>query len=358
MEKYIYEILIDEFHTDEKVKQIYNESELLQYFNLKSNAIHGSVKTRRSLANWYSLYGILHFYKESNFTNNKQMYLNFEGFPYTKVFNFMRTLYGGEKLQNHALNSRVNGEFANKIASNPDKNIILINEGKYMIHPDYIYVDAIDLSDIYIKVVEKYISLLIEKDQGLLSTIEELKNEKNIDKKKMIISELLKVDSEARVFEIVAYAILANYYSKTKVFIGYTKDELKEYYLQLYKTGRTNANDGGIDFVMKPLGRFFQVTESGNYNKYFLDIDKVLKFPITFVVKTNLSKEVILSELMAHAEIQSGGIKAIKKSYIKAIEDVITINELKKWIVNITEKDAEKIAEDIELYYKLELNIE
>lgn len=28
------------------------------------------------------------------------------------------------------------------------------------------------------------------------------------------------------------------------------------------KTGRTNANDGGIDFVTKPLGRFFQVTET------------------------------------------------------------------------------------------------
>src|SRR5699024_6086080 len=138
------------------------------------------------------------------------------------------------------------------------------NEGKYMIHPDYIYIDGVDLSDIYISVVEKYVSLLIEKDRGLLSNIEELKNEENVDKKKEIISGLLSEDSEARVFEIVAYAVLANYYSKTKIFIGYTKDELKEYYLQLYKTGRTNANDGGIDFVMRPLGRFFQVTESGN----------------------------------------------------------------------------------------------
>lgn len=358
MEKYIYEILLNEFQTKDKAIEVYNKSELLQYFNLKSNAIYGNVKTRRSLANWYSLYGILYFYKKYNFTNDKEKYLNFEGFPYTKIFNFMRTLYGGEKLQNHALNSRVNGEFANKIALNPQKSVILINEGKYMIHPDYIYIDGVDLSDIYISVVEKYVSLLIEKDRGLLSNIEELKNEENVDKKKEIISGLLSEDSEARVFEIVAYAVLANYYSKTKIFIGYTKDELKEYYLQLYKTGRTNANDGGIDFVMRPLGRFFQVTESGNYNKYFLDIDKVLKFPITFVVKTNLSKEAIHSELMDYAEIQSGGIKAIKKSYVEAIEDIVTINELKKWLVNITKEDAEKIAEDIELYYKLELNIE
>lgn len=44
----------------------------------------------------------------------------------------------------------------------------------------------------------------------------------------------------------------------------------------MYKTGRTNANDGGIDFVMRPVGRFFQVTEVNNYDKYLLDIDKVI----------------------------------------------------------------------------------
>ncbi len=32
--------------------------------------------------------------------------------------------------------------------------------------------------------------------------------------------------------------------------------------LQLYKTGRTNANDGGIDFVMRPIGRFFSSNRS------------------------------------------------------------------------------------------------
>lgn len=63
--------------------------------------------------------------------------------------------------------------------------------------------------------------------------------------------------------------------------------------LTLYKTGRTNANDGGIDFVMKPLGRFFQVTEVDVYNKYLLDIDKVMHYPVTFVVKTTrLSQEI------------------------------------------------------------------
>jgi hypothetical protein len=64
-------------------------------------------------------------------------------------------------------------------------------------------------------------------------------------------------------------------------------DKLNTENLKLYKTGRTNANDGGIDFVMKPLGRFFQVTETLDFKKYFLDIDKIQKYPITFVIKSN-----------------------------------------------------------------------
>mgnify|MGYP003588980237 CR=1 FL=1 len=358
MEKYIEDILIDRYIDEDIAKDVFEKSEILQYFNLKSNAIHGSVKSRRSLANWYAIYGILVFYKENNFTNDKERYLDFDGFPYTNLFNYMRTLYGGEKLQNHALNSRANGEFANKIASVPEKQLILINEGKYMIHPDYIYIDGDDLSDLYIDVVDKYISLLVEKDQGLLHIIDELKNSKDFNNQKDLILNLLREDSEARVFEIVAYALLANYYSKTKVFIGYSKEILEEHYLKLYKTGRTNANDGGIDFVMKPLGRFFQVTEVGSYDKYFLDIDKVMKFPITFVVKTNETSEKVKKDLLSYAELKSGGVKVIKNSYIQAIEEVITINELKKWINTITQNDINTIASDIELYYKLELNIE
>lgn len=80
---------------------------------------------------------------------------------------------------------------------------------------------------------------------------------------------------DARIFEIVSYSILKAHYSNTILYLGYTVEELNEETLTLYKTGRTNANDGGIDFVMKPLGRFFQVTETLDFKKYFLDIDKI-----------------------------------------------------------------------------------
>lgn len=67
--------------------------------------------------------------------------------------------------------------------------------------------------------------------------------------------------------------------------------------MHLYKTGRTNANDGGIDFVMRPLGRFFQVTETLDFKKYFLDIDKIERFPLSFVIKSEESVDDLLSKL-------------------------------------------------------------
>lgn len=73
----------------------------------------------------------------------------------------------------------------------------------------------------------------------------------------------------------MSYSILKFYYHDQTVYFGFDLDGLQEENLHLYKTGRTNANDGGIDFVMRPLGRFFQVTETLNVNKYFLDIDKI-----------------------------------------------------------------------------------
>ncbi len=150
---------------------------------------------------------------------------------------------------------------------------------------------------------------------------------------------------------------MKNHYSKIKIYIGYTVDELEEEYLALYKTGRTNANDGGIDFVLRPLGRFFQVTEVNNYDKYLLDIDKVLHFPITFVIKTINSKEQIEKELEEYIEQRSGGMRVIKERYQKAIEEIITINELKEWLEELSPESVDDLIRDINLYYHLELNL-
>jgi len=358
MKDFIKTIVMNEF---KKIKNFnaevfFEKSPLLKYFDLKMGAIFGNSKTRRSLANIYAVYSILHYYI-NDYYEKPDEYREFNGYDYTRLFVFYKNLYGGEKLQNHALNSRVNGEFKNKIATENGNDLIIINGGKYAIHIDYLYVDNIDISKIAIKVVEKYIQLLISKDNKLISDIEELEKMESIDDKRIKIGELINAQSEARIFEIISFSILKNHYKNIKVFFGFSREELQEQYLMLYKTGRTNANDGGIDFVMKPLGRFFQVTEvTDNYDKYLLDIDKVMHFPITFVIKTPQSKESILSQLNTYIEKKSGGMKMIRERYQKVIEEIITINELMNWLNELDNKSIDELLQDINKYYKLELN--
>lgn len=124
----------------------------------------------------------------------------------------------------------------------------------------------------------------------------------------------------------------------------------------LYKTGRTNANDGGVDFVMRPLGRFFQVTETIDVSKYFLDIDKIQKFPLTFVVKTMEEKEVILTRLSEQAK-NKYRVDAIVKAYMDAIEDVINIAALlRHFNTAVASGSLANIMQEIVVQSQLEFN--
>lgn len=352
MREFIEEILKEEYQNN--FEDIFNNSPLLQYLDCKMGAVYGNSKTRRSLANIYAIYSILNFYVD-DYYNQKEKYKTFSGYPYTKLFSFCRQLYGGEKLQNHALNSRVNGEFRNKENTN---DLIIIDNGKYALHIDFLYVKGTDISKTVIKVIQKYILLLKEKDNAFVNDLEELKSFKTINNKLDKLNTMLTEKSEARVFEIISYAILKNHYKGMKIYWGYTPQNLQQEFLTLYKTGRTNANDGGIDFVMKPLGRFFQVTEvMENYDKYLLDIDKVMRFPITFVIKTLKTKEVVEAELNSYIQVKSGGMEIIINRYKSAIEEIITINELKKWMFDLLDDEINAVINDIEMYYKLEMNL-
>lgn len=111
---------------------VYDKSPMLQYLDKKMKAVHGNSKTRRSLANIYAIYSILHFYQD-DYCQKVDEYRHFDGYDYMRLFNFYRGLYGGSKLQNHALNSRVNGEFHNKVRDNVN-DLIIINNGKYFIY--------------------------------------------------------------------------------------------------------------------------------------------------------------------------------------------------------------------------------
>ena len=353
-ETFIKDILSEEY--PKEYQRVYDDSLLLQYLDKKMKAVHGNSKTRRSLANIYAIYSILYFY-QSDFYNQPEKYRQFGGYDYMRLFNYYRGLYGGSKLQNHALNSRVNGEFKNKF---PDiaNDLIIIDNGKYLLHIDYLYVDKHDISKTCCRVIEKYVELLMAKDHALINILQKLEALTDYREKKEQLNALLTEDAEARIFEIISYAILKNHYKNIKVYFGYSMDAIQEEELQLFKTGRTNANDGGIDFVMRPVGRFFQVTEVNSYDKYLLDIDKVMHFPITFVIKTKNVKARVLNDLDDYIAVRSSGMRVIEERYRNAIEEIITINELQQWTYDLDNDDIDGILRDIDIYYKLEMNMD
>ncbi len=353
-EKFVKEILETEYH--EKYQEIYDSSLLLQYLDKKMKAVHGNSKSRRSLANIYAIYSILYFYQE-DFYNQPDKYRNFGGYDYMRLFNHYRSLYGGSKLQNHALNSRVNGEFKNKFPAITN-DLIIIDNGKYLLHIDYLYVRETDISRTAKKIIEKYMDLLIAKDHALVQALQEMQELTDYAEKKRRITALLNEDAEARIFEIISYAILRNHYKNVKVYFGYTPETVRAEELKLFRTGRTNANDGGIDFVMRPVGRFFQVTEVSSYDKYLLDIDKVMHFPISFVIKTNRSKQAVLKDLEAYIEEHASGMRVIRERYERAVEEVITINELREWTSELNGYDIDDIIRDIDIYYRLEMHMD
>lgn len=225
-------------------------------------------------------------------------------------------------------------------------------------HIDYLYVDNHDISKTCCKVIEKYVDMLIAKDHALMQVLQQMKEVSDYNEKKKRIRGLLSEDAEARIFEIISYAILKNHYKSITVYFGYSLDSIQEAELQLFKTGRTNANDGGIDFVLRPVGRFFQVTEVNNYDKYLLDIDKVMHFPVTFVIKTKLLKETVLQEMEEYIDRRANGMRIVEQRYRNAIEEIITINELYRWVNELNDTDIDGIIRDIDMYYKLEMNMD
>jgi len=139
---------------------------------------------------------------------------------------------------------------------------------------------------------------------------------------------------------------------------GFEIDKLNKETLKLYKTGRTNANDGGIDFVMKPLGRFFQVTETLDFKKYFLDIDKIQKYPITFVIKSEETIENLKKKIQLNAS-KTYSIKAIVDKYMDCIEEVINIPTLNKRFNDATKQGyLNNILDEIVTQSKVEFNYE
>lgn len=280
------------------------------------------------------------------------------------MFLRQRELPFGEKLQNHALNHRLNEEFRRFFPQAKSLPIIRdVETNKYWINENYLNIvlnqGSFNIGKALLDIIDAYVDVKTGAFNDFIKKLEELKKvveSRNIEEAKTFIMNLLNPNVDARLFEIVSYSILKYHYLPQEVYFGFDLNKIEKENLTLYKTGRTNANDGGIDFVMKPLGRFFQVTETLDVKKYFLDIDKTHRYPITFVVKSDLDSDTIKAQIEEHAK-KYYPIQSVVKKYMDSIEEIINIRSLKdKLDVIISTGNLDQLVSEIELQSKVEFN--
>ena len=356
----ILDVLTKYFGSD--TRTVFELSQLIQYLNYKTRSANRGSKARSSFANLYALYVLIQDYLEKGFLESGE-YAQYEGADYTPLLSRIRQLPFGSKLQNHALNNRANDEF-HKLFPQDNRRPILrrVALQKYWINESLLKVNIsgreVNIAQAVIEIINQYINTKRTSFEQFIKDCERLnslpaENEASIIQ---FIHELIAPERDARIFEIVSYAILKEYYSEKVIFIGLTRDDIREEVVKLYKTGRTNANDGGIDFVMRPLGRFFQVTETLDVKKYLLDIDKIEHYPISFVIKTHLSTKDILNRLREGA-IQQYSVQAVVENYMVAVEEIINIPSLIDFFDEIVSRGCfRQVLEEIIRWSKIEFN--
>ena len=357
----IIEILEENF--GDKNQDMFDKSFIMQYLNIKTRSADSGSKARGSFANIYAIYVLVEDYVKKEF-HKKGNYKGYGGAKFSYLFTRQRELPFGQKLQNHALNHRLNEEFKKYFPTSKYLPIIRdASTNKYWFNENLLIVsigkEKFNLAETIIKVIEAYIKVKQASFETFMKSCEEITKLETAGGEKAIkfIKELIAPNVDARIFEIVSYSILKSYYHDQTVYFGYNLKNIKKYNLTLYKTGRTNANDGGIDFVMKPLGKFFQVTETTDVHKFFLDIDKIERYPITFVVKSNDEVDTLLKNMRENAE-EMYPIKAIVKKYMDCIEEVINIPKLIGYLdLSIKKGNLKNVIKEIILQSKVEFNI-
>ncbi|KAA6204468.1 MAG: restriction endonuclease [Candidatus Tokpelaia sp.] len=363
----IRKILVQDFA--EQADYIFEHSILINYLNHKTKSVDKGSKARGSFANIYALYVLIEDYINKGYATRKDIdYSVYEGAKFIALLRRQRQLPFGAKLQNHALNHRLNSEFRKFFPTSEIDPIIRdVEKQRYWIHEDLLKIaiplngqntTEFNLARSIIKIIDAYITQKKSSFEAFIKICKEMSALENKEKKQAIdfIREQLNPNIDARVFEIVSYAVLKVKYSENTIWIGEERESVTEKALVLYKTGRTNANDGGIDFVMKPIGRFFQVTETLDTTKYFLDIDKIQRFPVTFVVKTELSNAEI-KEAIRRKAISRFKIKTVIDSYMNAIEEIINVPTLLNYLNSITQPELlQKILAEIAIQSKVEFN--
>ena len=352
-------------HFAEIYETILQNSELLQYINIKTVSASRRSKARGSFGNLYAIYVLVEDYIARGFHDSGD-YREAKGANFSELFRRQRELPFGSKLQNHALNHRLNKEFEKYFPTAEYFPILRDTQtSEYWINENLLLIDTLghgkfNIAEAIIEIIDTYVETKQDLFNAFIADCQRMQSVSKDNPQEVVkfLLSLLRPNVDARIFEIVSFAILKTHYSKCSIYWGWHPDDIEKEILTLYKTGRTNANDGGIDFVMRPLGRFFQVTETLDVKKYFLDIDKTQKFPITFVIKTERSIEEIQAELQKQAEAQFP-VRRIIEKYMNSIEEIINIPVLTDLLNDaVGQGKLIEVLDEVIIHSKVEFNFQ
>lgn len=361
---FIDDIIKKEFNTNDS-NEIIENSTLIQYLIKKTKSVDRDSKSRGSFANLYAIYVLIEDYINKGFFDNNKGYSKYEGMMFTDAFTRQRELPFGEKLQNHALNNRCNDEFR-KFFINITNEVPIIRNldtQRYWINEKLLIINynkkIINIAKLCLSIIDEYINLKQKNFNSFFDEISQLSTDvhKNAENIRNYLENLLKPNSDSRIFEIVSYIIIKYYYLQAIMVYSINGANNTTCPLTVYKIGRTNANDGGIDYIMLPLGRVFQVTETLDFKKYFLDIDKLIHYPITFVIKQEMTPQEAKTKIKEEAKKKFTDSNILNE-YLNCFEEIITIPTLKEMLnENIINNQLKQMIDELIIQCKVEYNL-
>jgi hypothetical protein len=214
-------------HFGDASHDVFRESPLIRYINQKTKSASRGSKSRGSFANHYALYVVIEDYIHKGYAPGGALYgkySEYEGARFSDLFRRQRELPFGQKLQNHALNARLNDEFR-KFFPLINKEPITrdVSKQRYWIQEDLINVDVRgrdgkslrhNLAEALIDIIDAYIATKKEAFEGFIETCRQISelSEKDVDGALNFITQQIQPNVDARIFEIVSFSVLKSFY--------------------------------------------------------------------------------------------------------------------------------------------------
>ena len=150
-----------ERHFKNQAEEIFEKSLIVQYINEKTRSANKGSKSRASFANLYAIYILVDDYLIIK-SDKSVDYLKSEGAKFSNLITRQRKLPFGSKLQNHALNNRLNAEFQEffpnaeciPILRNLETNRYWINESLLKIN---VRKSSINIAKAVIEIIDEYV---------------------------------------------------------------------------------------------------------------------------------------------------------------------------------------------------------